>query len=109
MPYEGEPSGATAHQDFIRNPDISAFLKDCEFLAAPDGKELNRLKSLFETYALGDEHHPVDHVLATDGSVYESEIDPRLPSDSRLLRQSVVSAHQDERVPRIGGCRLRPD
>lgn len=80
MPFDGEPSSATAHQDFVRNPDIAAFLQDCEFLAAPDGKELLRLKSLFEPYALDGEPHPVDHVLATDGSVYESEIDPRLPS-----------------------------
>src|SRR5262249_41757879 len=80
MPFDGEPSSATAHQDFVRNPDISAFLKDCEFLAAPDGKELDRVKSLFESYSLDGERHPVDHALATDGSVYESQIDPRLPS-----------------------------
>jgi hypothetical protein len=80
MPFDGEPSSATAHQDFIRNPDVSAFLKDCEFLAVPDGKELDRLKSLFESYSIDGEPHPVDHALATDGSVYESQIDPRLPS-----------------------------
>lgn len=80
MPFDGEPSSATAHQDFLRNPDISAFLKDCEFLAAPDGKELTRLKSLFAPYSIEGENHPVDHALATDGSVYESQIDPRLPS-----------------------------
>ena len=67
MPFEGEPSSATAHQDFLRNADVSAFLKDCEFLAAPDGEELERLKSLFEPYSFDGEQHPVDHALATDG------------------------------------------
>lgn len=81
MPFEGEPSSATAHQDFIRNPDVSAFLKSCEFMTTPDGKELDRLKTLFEPYAVEDvDHHPVDFALATDGSVYESQIDPRIPS-----------------------------
>jgi len=80
MPFDGEPSSATAHQDFIRNPEISAFLKDCEFLATPDGKELERLRSQFQPYTLDGDDHPIDFTLATDGSVYESLIDPRLPS-----------------------------
>jgi hypothetical protein len=80
MPFDGEPSSATAHSDFVRNPDISAFLKECEFLTTPDGKEMDQMKALFEPYSLDGKSHPVDYVLATDGSVYESEIDPRLPS-----------------------------
>lgn len=80
MPFEGEPSSATAHSDFLRNTEVSDFLKDCEFLAPPDGKELERLTSLFSTYSIEGSIHPVDHILATDGSVYESQIDPRLPS-----------------------------
>jgi hypothetical protein len=81
MPFEGEPSSAIAHQDFLRNPDVSDFLTFCDFLTQPDGQELERLKNLFEPYSLTDsDRHLVDFALATDGSVYESQIDPRIPS-----------------------------
>jgi len=81
MPFEGEPSSATAHQDFIRNPDVAEFLKACEFLTSPDGEEMARLRALFEPYSVHeDDLHPVEFALATDGSLYESQIDPRIPS-----------------------------
>jgi hypothetical protein len=81
MPFEGEPSSATAHQDFIRNPDVAEFLKSCEYLTPPDGQEMARLRALFEPYSVDEaDQHPVEFALATDGSLYESQIDPRIPS-----------------------------
>mgnify|MGYP001575138159 CR=1 FL=1 len=81
MPFEGEPSSATAHQDFIRNPEVADFLRSCEFLTPPDGKEAARIAALFEPYSVLEKNlHPVDFALATDGSLYESQIDPRIPS-----------------------------
>ncbi len=81
MPFEGEPSSATAHQDFIRNPEVEEFLKACEFLTPPDGQEMARLKALFAPYSVDEaDQHPVEFALATDGSLYESQIDPRIPS-----------------------------
>ena len=97
MPFAGEPSSATAHSDFITNPEISEFLRDCEYIKVPDDKEMVRVKLLFAPYQLNEEPNNIEHVVATDGSLYESQIDLRLPSTRACyVKVSSVLIKMDE-------------
>lgn len=97
MPFYGEPSSAISHSDFIRNPEIAEFLKECEFLTKPDGKEMERVKGLFTPYSVNGESNSIEYIVATDGSLYESQIDLRLPSTRACyVKVSSVLIKMDE-------------
>lgn len=80
MPYSNEPTNKASHADIIRNPDIAAFLNGCDYLKIPSDEEAKELVARFVTPPPFDGVALPEHVLAVDGSYYESSIDDRLPS-----------------------------
>lgn len=80
MPYEGETANKTSHSDIIRNPEVSQFLQDCDYLTPPSDDEGRALAARFEVPPPADAALLPEHVIAVDGSYHESSIDDRLPS-----------------------------
>ena len=79
MPYEGELASKSAHSEFLRNPDIQDFLKQCNYLTPPSDQEAEELASKFIEPPELSENLP-SFVVAIDGSNYEAHIDDKLPS-----------------------------
>lgn len=79
MPYQGELASKVAHADIIRNPDVAAFLQNCEYLVPPSDAECEAVAARFALPPTTSEALP-SFVIAVDGSNYESSIDDRLPS-----------------------------
>lgn len=80
MPYEDEFAHKTAHMDFVKNPDVRAFLESCEYLTPPSPEEAERIVAPFR-----EPPRPADvvlptNVLAVDGSPHEASHDELLPS-----------------------------
>lgn len=46
MPYDRQTAGKGGHSDFVRNPDVQAFLAECDYMRAPsdDEKEMRWLQ-----------------------------------------------------------------
>lgn len=80
MPYENEYAHKTSHVDFVKNPDVLAFLDNCEYLKPPSDEEAQQMAAFFQP-APRDHSRPLPELaLAIDGSPYESSRDDRLPS-----------------------------
>jgi rubrerythrin len=80
MPYENEYAHKTSHMDFVKNPEVLAFLDNCEYLTVPSDEEAQQMAAYFLPPAR-DESQPLPEMaLAIDGSPYESSKDDRLPS-----------------------------
>ncbi len=80
MPYLNEFARKTAHADFVKNPDVQAFLDACEYLTPPTEKEAKKLTAVFRTPPRSKQDLLPELVLATDGSYYESALNERIPS-----------------------------
>jgi hypothetical protein len=79
MPYQGEFANKTSQSEFLRNPDIEAFLSQCNYLTPPSDEEAQAMADRFsEPPATDTKLHTF--VVAVDGSNYESSIDDKLPS-----------------------------
>jgi hypothetical protein len=80
VPYEGELASKASHSDIVRNPEVAAFLAECQYLRPPTDEEAQVMKADFqETPPFTDEALP-DRVMSIDGSWYEASMDDRLPS-----------------------------
>ncbi len=80
MPYEGELASKVAHADFVKNPDIAAFLAECDYLQIPSEAETKAICAHFvEAPPVQQVVLPIQ-VLAVDGSLHETSIDEQLPS-----------------------------
>lgn len=79
MPYARETAGKGGHADFVRNPDVAAFLGDCTYLRLPSEEEAQRLALMFVDAPTGEPLLP-RHVLASDASKSDTPISERLPS-----------------------------
>jgi len=79
MPYEGEFGSKTSHFDFIKNPEVEAFLQQCDYLTPPSDEECQALADRFTPPPRADIRLP-SFVIAVDGSPYEASIDDKLPS-----------------------------
>jgi hypothetical protein len=79
MPYEREFASKTAQSEFLRNPDIKAFLGQCDFLTPPTDEEAQLMADRFSEPTDTDVKMQ-SFVVAVDGSNYESSIDDKLPS-----------------------------
>lgn len=79
MPYARETAGKGGHADFVRNPDVAAFLHDCTYLRQPSEEEAQRLALMFVDAPAGEPLLP-RHVLASDASKSDAPISERLPS-----------------------------
>ncbi|RMH45507.1 MAG: DNA double-strand break repair nuclease NurA [Gammaproteobacteria bacterium] len=80
MPYKGEFANKTAHIDFVKNPDVRAFLKSCEYLTQPSPEEAKRIVAPFREPPRPANISLPAHVLAVDGSPHEASHDALLPS-----------------------------
>jgi len=80
MPYEGELASKSAHSEIIKNPEIQAYLKECQYLIPPSPAECEKLASQFSEVPSTDNASLPSFAIAVDGSPYEASIDEQLPS-----------------------------
>lgn len=80
MPYENELANKTAHSDFVKNPEVQAFLNSCEYLTPPDEAKAQDMTAVFKPPPRSQTASPIELVLATDGSNYESALHDQIPS-----------------------------
>jgi hypothetical protein len=80
MPYEGELASKTAHFDIVKNPDVAAFLSNCDYLTVPSDDEGDRIAGKFLAVPPLDNIKMPGSIIAFDGSRHESNIHDRLPS-----------------------------
>jgi hypothetical protein len=80
MPYENERAHKTAHADFVKSPEVQAFLNNCKYLTPPTEAEAANLTDNFRPPSHPALPLPIELVLATDGSNYESAINDQIPS-----------------------------
>lgn len=80
MPYENERASKTAHSDFVKNPEVQAFLETCEYLTLPSEVEAQNLTAVFSPPPRTERPLPIELVLATDGSTYEAALHDQIPS-----------------------------
>src|SRR5687767_4954920 len=79
MPYKGELAGKGGHRDIVKNPDVSAFLKNCEYVREPSDEEGKQVAGTFKP-APGGEHSLPLKVAAADASTYNEPISGKFPS-----------------------------
>lgn len=79
MPYEGQFASKSAHSEFLKNPDVSQFLDQCDYLTPPSDEEGQAMAERFVDPPSDDVELP-PLVVATDGSNHESSLDDKLPS-----------------------------
>jgi hypothetical protein len=79
MPYKGELAGKGGHRDIVKNPDVSTFLEQCEYVREPSDEEGNEVAGTFKP-APGGEHPLPLKVAASDASTYNEPISGKFPS-----------------------------
>jgi len=79
MPYGRESAGKGGHSDFVKNPDVVAFLGECDYMRPPSDEEALRLGQSFLPAPCGEVLLP-RHVIASDASKSDTPISERLPS-----------------------------
>jgi hypothetical protein len=79
MPYQDEFARKTTQSEFLKNPDVEAFLGECSYLKPPSDEEAEQLASKYNEPPIFDGDLP-EYVISVDGSNHESSIDDKLPS-----------------------------
>ena len=54
MPYKGQQAGKGGHSDIVRNPDVSDFLKKCQYIREPSDDEGKAVAGTFAVAPNGD-------------------------------------------------------
>lgn len=80
MPYRGETAGKGGHSDFVRNPDVTDFLAECEYLREPSDSEAQAMASTFMKAPAGKPPKLPRYVVASDASKSDTPINDKLPS-----------------------------
>ncbi|NJL99150.1 MAG: DNA double-strand break repair nuclease NurA [Synechococcaceae cyanobacterium SM2_3_2] len=80
MPYGRETAGKGGHSDFVRNPDVQAFLGECEYMREPSEQEAAEMVKDFVAAPKGDPPQLPKFVVASDGSKSDEPISEKLPS-----------------------------
>lgn len=80
MPYDRQSAGKGGHADFVRNPDVKAFLAECDYMRAPSDLEAEAIASSFLPAPSGTPPHLPDYVVASDASKSDTPISDKLPS-----------------------------
>ena len=68
----------TSHQDIVENPDVQDFLKCCNYMKEPTGKELEEISHYFVSAPSSDIPLPLN-IISIDGSNYEANVRKELP------------------------------
>lgn len=68
----------TSHFDIVENPDVKAFLANCDFMREPTGNELDDIISYFVSIPDAEYRLP-QKIISIDGSNYEASIRKELP------------------------------
>lgn len=79
MPYKGQQAGKGGHSDIVRNPDVAAFLENCNYIREPSNTEGQEVAGSYLT-APGGEHPKPYKVAASDASIYCEPISGKFPS-----------------------------
>jgi hypothetical protein len=79
MPYKNEQAGKGGHRDIVRNPDVAAFLENCEFVREPSDEEGKDVAKTFIQAPKGEHPLPIK-VAASDASTYNEPISGKFPS-----------------------------
>lgn len=80
MPYSRESAGKGGHSDFVRNPDVQAFLAECDYLRVPSDAEGAAMAASFQPAPLNTPAILPDYVVASDASKSDTPINDKLPS-----------------------------
>lgn len=80
MPYRGETAGKGGHSDFVRNPDVQAFLAECDYMREPSDAEAQAMASTFTAAPVSDPALLPRYVVASDASKSDTPINDKLPS-----------------------------
>jgi len=80
MPYDNQFASKSAHADFVRNPDVQAFLEACDYLTPPSEDEVQRMADHYLPPPDMKDARLPKFVLAIDGSFHETSRDDQLPS-----------------------------
>ena len=80
MPYNGETAGKGGHSDFVRNPDVQAFLDGCEYMRPPNDDEGKAIASTFSQAPINIPTKLPEYVVASDASKSDKPISEKLPS-----------------------------
>lgn len=78
MPYSKERASKGGHSDLVKNPEISNFLTQCDYLKEPTAEELQSITSCFENVSVSSDL-PLK-VVASDASPYSDPINGTFPS-----------------------------
>ena len=68
MPYDRQTAGKGGHSDFVRNPDVQAFLAECDYMRAPSDAEAIAMATTFSVAPGGTPPQLPDYVVASDAS-----------------------------------------
>lgn len=80
MPYNGQAAGKGGHADFVRNPDVQAFLQACEYMRPPSDEEGRVIAATFNTAPGAVPPRLPEYVVASDASKSDKAINEKLPS-----------------------------
>lgn len=78
MPYLHEYSSKVAHAPLVNSPQVQAFLRECRFHAPLTTAHATSLAAGFHTAPTGGKLPR--HILAVDGSLWESALNAELPT-----------------------------
>jgi len=80
MPYNGQAAGKGGHSDFVRNPDVQAFLAECDYMREPSDEEGKAMAATFVAAPINDPPKLPEYVIASDASKSDQAINEKLPS-----------------------------
>ncbi|WP_026853488.1 hypothetical protein [Geothrix fermentans] len=80
MPYDRQSAGKGGHSDFVRNPDVQAFLADCDYMREPSEAEAQAIASTYMPAPAGSPPCLPEYVVASDASKSDTPISDKLPS-----------------------------
>lgn len=79
MPYDNQGAGKGGHIDLVKNPDVSAFLEQCDYIKEPSEEEARKIVDDYQLLGEGNDWLP-EHVVASDASPYSEPINGLFPS-----------------------------
>lgn len=89
MPYSRERASKGGHSDLVRNPDVSAFLSDCDFIKEPTEEETRGIVNGFIDIQISSSLP--SKVFASDASPYSEPINGMFPSTQiGYVKNSIV-------------------